>query len=104
MNPTAFILDKIKKSEDSVTLAVGGYETAVIQVTGTWSGSLSLEGTIDGENWFAISGASIPDAVSTSSTFNNGQWRATVSGLFKARVRATVINSGEATVSILAVS
>jgi hypothetical protein len=87
-----------------VVLAVEGFNSATVQITGTWSGQLAFEGTVNDSEWFALIGVSVPDGVVTSSVSNNGQWRMDVAGLLKMRVRSAVINSSGAVVAIRCVS
>lgn len=98
-----YIKGTIEVGEDSLVLEVDGHNSAIAQVTGTWSGVVAFEGTVDDTNWFAISGTPIPTGSATSSTENNGQWSFTVSGLIKIRLRVSPLNSGSVECSIRSV-
>jgi len=100
---TIFTKSTISTSGDSVTLTVEGHNAAFVQVTGTWNGSLAFEGTVNGDDWFAVVGTPVPSGSTTSSSLVNGQWTFTVSGLLSLRVRNTVLNSGIVLVAIRAV-
>src|SRR3989304_3551269 len=99
MNRSTAIKGTSEANGASKNLNVEGYNYATMQVTGTWSGSLAFEGTVNGDDWFAISGSPIPSGTATSSSIINGQWSFTVYGLFDMRARASLLNSGSVLVS-----
>ncbi len=76
-----------------------GYGTAAMQVTGTFVGTITFEGTLDGTNYVAIAaiqeGAS---AVSTTATAP-GIYRLAVAGLHNTRARVSSYTSG--TISVV---
>jgi hypothetical protein len=79
--------------------AINGQATARIQITGTWTGTLAFEGSIDGgTTWFAqpirVSGL----VHTRSSVTGNGLFDVDVSGLSNLRVRSTASMTGTATV------
>lgn len=72
---------------DVAAIGVGANQTVGIVVSGTWTGSLSLEATIDGSRYDAVSGNPIPAGTSVSSITGNGAWAAPVGGFAAFRVR-----------------
>lgn len=77
--------------------------TAAVQITGTWTGTLAFEGTVDNTNWFAVGAMAIggTGAIVTTTTAN-GQWQADIAGFVGFRVRCSVTGTGTAAVSIRA--
>ena len=73
-----------------------------VQITGTWTGTLSFEGTIDGTNFGAIQATRYGTGATASSTTENSMWRAEVVGLTSFRVRASAAMTGSAVVTIVA--
>ena len=87
----------------ATTATLQGVDTAGIQITGTWVGTVTFEGTIDGTNWFAINGttfASTGALVSTATA--NGQWQVDIGGVQLFRVRMSAFTSGTAVVTVRA--
>lgn len=87
-------------STTSATLTPISVSEVAVQVTGTWSGTLQFEGTVDGTNFFSVP-AIVPTtgAVVTSATAN-GQWLIPCGGYNKVRVRGASVGSGTAVVSM----
>jgi hypothetical protein len=73
---------------------------ASVQVTGTWTGTLSFEGTLDGTTWVAMQGKDISTGADVTSTAANGMWRFEVVGASNFRVRASAAMTGTAVVSV----
>lgn len=86
-------------TNDTLAFDVGEASTAIVNVTGTWSGTISWQGTTDGSTWFAISAATLPTGSVVASTTANGQFRLSISGLYRARAIATSIASGTASLA-----
>ncbi len=86
---------------NGTALFMSGYTQATIQVTGTWSGTITFEATLDGNNWVT---ATVLDIGSTSRTHHS---TTTTNGLFNAdeyagclyfRARVSAYTSGSVTV------
>lgn len=93
-------------SGNNVTLSgLNGQGTAAVQITGSWTGTVVFEGTVDGSTWAAIYlsqfGTANQQLVSATA---NGMWQAPCAGLQGVRVRCSVTGTGTATVSISASS
>lgn len=86
----------------TVQLDATGFAGLGIQITGTWTGTLQFEGSIDGSA-FAALGASPASALSTAvtSTTGNGIWQAACHGLKIVRVRASALASGTALITLI---
>jgi hypothetical protein len=69
------------------------------QISGTFAGTFSFEGTVDGTNWVAV--AALPVGLTrtlASSTTAAGAWVVNVVGLSSVRVRCSAYTSGTAVV------
>jgi hypothetical protein len=93
------------------TGALNGASMVCIQVTGTYTGSLTVQGTVDGSTWVTLqeafgttlnigSGTTATNSIVPSAT--TGLFVANVAGLNKFRVTALGSVTGTATVSIQA--
>ncbi len=79
-----------------------------VQVTGTFSATLTFQGTVDGTNWVALSAlpfGSLYDSTTAVTTATAaGLFRLDTAGLAGVRVKATAYTSGTATVSAVPVT
>lgn len=82
---------------NGTTLSVVGYGTAVVQVTGTFSATITFEGTADGTNWHAISATQIGAATIATTATTTGIYRLSVAGLSSIRARISSYSSGSVT-------
>lgn len=74
---------------------------AGVQVTGTWSGTLQYELTLDGTNWVAVQATNVTTgAVATTTTANAVVFFNVVGGL-AVRVASTAWTSGDATITLV---
>lgn len=88
---------------NAVTLgSLVGLSSAAVQITGTWTGTVQIQGTVDGTNWFALTAVPTPAAAPVSNITANGQWQVDIAGMSSVRVQVTVAGTGTATVSIRA--
>lgn len=88
------------------TVMVGplsGEGTLAIQVSGTWTGTLIAQGTIDNTNWVSLgsvtniaTGAQSANIASAST----GIWQVTCGGMYYVRVTASAAVTGTAVVSV----
>jgi len=78
-----------------------GVATAAVQITGTWTGTVIFEGSIDGSTFFTAPGQAIGGAGALVSTATaNGQWQIDIGGFSAFRVRCSVTGTGTAVVTI----
>ena len=72
-----------------------------IQVTGTFSGTLQFEMTIDGTNFVAVQTTNVTNIVVSPTTTATGVFFFNVVGAMSVRVRSTTWASGTATVTLV---
>jgi hypothetical protein len=77
-----------------------GANTAVINLSGTWSASPIFEGSLDGTIWFTINGYDVLNQTPVNQPTVNGTWICSVSGMALVRVRLTAWVSGTVVVTI----
>lgn len=93
-------------ASSSVELACNGKGGCMIQVTGTYTGPLSLQATIDGTNWVTVGMASAIKNVNTDTysttiaSASTGIFFASCAGYVKIRITALAAVTGTATVSM----
>jgi hypothetical protein len=93
-------------ANSTVEIILGaGQNTLAIQTVGTYTGALTLQGTVDGTNWISFAGTPLLNA-------NTGLWLATItsalqsvffakcSGFTKMRISANAAVTGSVVVSI----
>lgn len=92
----------IAANDTAVTLAYRQFTNGGvgIQITGSFTGTLQFEVTIDGTNFMPVRTLNITDGSEGPTTTSNGIYRFDVVGILVARVRATAWSSGTATVTI----
>lgn len=91
----------------AVAVTPAGRGGIIIQVTGTYTGALSLQGTVDGTTWVTIGGTPLLNiatgAVSaTIASATQGIFQAEISGFNQARVTALAAVTGTAVVTLRA--
>ena len=94
---TATLQNAAAAAGPGTALNVRGYGLAVVQLTGTWVGTVSFQATADGTNWWAIQGRSVQDGSIVTSATANGAWRFDVTGLTQIRANITAYTSGNVT-------
>ena len=88
-----------------VVPTLNGADGAGVQITGTWVGTVLFEGSVDGTNFFAMSGVSfISSSTIVTSTTANGSWQFNVSGLQLFRARCSAFTSGTIVISVRSTS
>jgi hypothetical protein len=92
----------------SVT-AAGGEGCASVQVTGTWTGTLQPQGTVDGTNWVNLGPSSLNNITTNalSATIVSaavGIWQCDIAGFEQFRVTASAAMTGTAVVTVQASS
>lgn len=79
-----------------------GANSVAIQLGGTWVGTQTFEGSIDGGDFYAVHTAPIGGAVAVSSATANGWWTINCSGMAYVRVRFSAYTSGTTRVTLVA--
>lgn len=86
----------------AVTLPCAEADHVVASVTGTFTGTLTFEGSLDGTNWFAVTGNALSNTSSTTNvatTTTAGAFRFNTVGIQQLRLRMSAYTSGTATVT-----
>jgi hypothetical protein len=83
-----------------LTLSVSGVGGVGVQVSGTFSGTLTFEGSVDGITYAALNLTPINSSTGASTTTTTGVWSGGVGGLAIVRVRMSSYTSGTAVVTI----
>ena len=73
----------------SLTAYVGGQANVGFGVTGTWVGTVSFYGSVDGLNFFALSVTPFASGTAVNSTTANGNWFSAVKNLIAVRATFT---------------
>lgn len=84
----------------SVALEVRGYARAGIQLTGTFTGTVTFEATIDGNTWVAFNMTPSNSGTDASTSTAAGAWRKDCGGFAAVRARMSSYTSGTAIVTI----
>jgi hypothetical protein len=95
----------IVEADDTVELTLPATAaTLALQITGTWSGDLLVEGTIDGTTYIDLQLQPLPTGDLQEGIDANGAFQAGVAGYSKVRVVGDTGFSGEAAVTLRATS
>ena len=86
----------------AVVLTLNGLAGFAVKLTGTWVGTVTFEGTIDGTNWTAINVAPLSGGLRVATATANGDFEGIAAGLQQIRVKATAFTSGTIGVYMLA--
>lgn len=79
---------------NSAEIPTDGSALTTFSVSGTWAGSIALEGSIDGTVFFAVSFFSYPFFPRLTSLSENGLYMFPAAGMKKVRISASSITSG----------
>lgn len=94
----------LQADEETVELSLLGMGGCAFQISGTYTGTITFEGTVNGGEWAALLVVPIGTTASTTTTTGTGIFRACTVGLLAARARMSSYSDGYATVMIRAVS
>ena len=86
----------------TVVLVMGGKSAAGVVITGTWVGTITFEGTVDGTTWGSINAVAASTSFPQPTTTVNGLYRLTPAGLLQMRAIMTLWTSGTASISMRA--
>ena len=87
--------------DQSVELGVQGHAGTAFQVRGTWTGTLTFQCSVDGQNWQALLVVPSNTAAGVTTATANGVWQSGTAGVRVARVLASAWTSGTAFVEIV---
>lgn len=88
---------------DLFTLGVIGQATVAIQISGSYSGTISFLGSIDGAT-VAVLATPTGSTTAVTTTMSTGIWQANCAGLQTVTAKMTGYSSGAATVTMVAVT
>lgn len=94
---TEFI-KKVYGTNAEASVDVSGYGTATIQLSGTWTGTITFEATVDGGNYIAIPAVTLSTNTIAYTTTANNIFRFNIAGLVRIRVRSSAAITGTAIV------
>jgi hypothetical protein len=109
--PTLQALGTIGANNQAVTLRTIGLTTVAVQLSGSWSGNIIFEGTIDGYTWFADSIVTDTGVIASSASAPGqffadvaayNSWRVRGNGAITGACIATLVGSVNATMITLA--
>lgn len=95
----------VATANSAIELTTDGKDTIAVQVTGTYTGALSLQGTVNGTSWITL-GGNVFQQVTTgalSATITSGTqsiFLAGVGALTKVRITGLAAMTGTATITI----
>jgi hypothetical protein len=101
---TLFATANLAAANATVQVAADGASSVLLNVTGTYVGTLVVEGSIDNANWFAIPVRPQTGGVYivTLASAAVGQWQGACSNASFVRTRMSAFTSGAASVTIAA--
>jgi hypothetical protein len=93
----------IDQAQEAVTLPLNGASNAMIQITGTFTGTLTFETTAIAESstWVSVSVTPVASTTTVTTATSTGAWTVAVPGSL-IRARASAWTSGTAVVTIVA--
>jgi hypothetical protein len=90
----------ITTNGDIVALQALNSTMGALQITGTWTGTIQFEATLDGSTWVSVAGTPAGGGAAVTSTTANGAW--TFAGAFAlVRLRASAAMTGTAVTTLL---
>ncbi len=95
--------NRLEADETVLELSCAGMGGCAIQITGTFTGTITFEGTADGGTWAALRVCPIGTSVSATTATAGGVWFACCVGLLKVRARMSTYTDGTAIAVIRAV-
>lgn len=88
----------LSAAAQTVVLVIGGKSASSISISGTWAGTITFEGSVDGTIWNSINAVAASTSAPQSTTTVNGLYRLTPAGLLQIRVNMTTFGSGSASI------
>jgi hypothetical protein len=90
----------ITANGQAVVADVRGAGSAAVQVTGTWTGTLTFKASVDGQNFVTINATPPTGGAAVTSTTGNGVWTIVLGGYSQLEVIATAAMTGSAVATI----
>lgn len=89
-------------AEGKLTIVSRDFNAVKFQLSGTWSATLTFEGTLDNSTWVAIPAWNQNSAAASTTTTSNGLYSVSGSGLIAVRARISAYTSGSVVVGAMA--
>jgi hypothetical protein len=86
----------------SVQIVTNGAGTVGAQISGTWTGTITVEGSIDGTNWLGTVGVALTSGAASANFSANNIIQINCSGLGFIRLRGNSVATGSATIRLVA--
>ncbi len=92
----------VQNNNDATSIALpGGLCTALVQIMGTFVGTLNFEASPDkGTTWYALQGNQVGTSTIATIATSVGAWRFNIAGFTTFRVRLSPVTSGSASITI----
>jgi hypothetical protein len=87
-------------STQTVSINSQGTSAVNILVTGTWTGTLTFEGSVDGSTWNTLPATNAVTNVISTTTTTNGTFEVSSGGYQNVRIRGNSVATGTATIAI----
>lgn len=81
-------------ADEVIQMNARGLGAIAVQLTGTWAGTVTFEGTIDGVTWVALNLVPTNSSTAASTATTTGIWMGNVAGLEAVRARFSAVTSG----------
>lgn len=84
----------LNAADEAIAHSVRGLAGVAVQLSGTFVGTVTFEGTIDGANWTALNLVPSNSATAASTATTTGIWMGNCAGLDAVRARLSAYTSG----------
>jgi hypothetical protein len=95
------VCGSLTSASPSLSAGVSNSGGIGLQLTGTWTGTVSFEASIDGLTFVALNLVPSNSATAASSATSNGCWTGNVAGFAVVRARFSTATSGTVGVTLL---
>lgn len=104
MNPIGPAIGPIKldAADEVAQISVRGCAGVALQLTGTWTGTVTFEATVDGLTWVTFNLVPSASATAASTATSNGVWSGNCGGYDSVRARFSTATSGSVYASLQA--
>ncbi len=86
-----------------VLLPCAGYGTVGFRLSGTFTGTVTFEGSVDGATWSTLTVTTFDGSTTATTATSAGQWTASCAALTAVRTRMSSYTSGTCDVALTAV-
>lgn len=81
-------------ADEVIQIGTRGLAGVALQLLGTWSGTVTFEATVDGNNWVTFNMVPSASATPASTATSNGCWSANCAGYEAVQARFSTATSG----------